>query len=155
MITVFLELVFYKETIIKHMIKQIRFFYYFIHPTWKCHSQQMHNIATTSFRFRRDVMARRHYGKDIVTSLTLDVSGHLQQNKVQKKKDSFCHLMTCYLSFCLYAASQTTVSHMKRINQAESPIFVIFVCSLFPKAILFDCYFNIDIIISLVVCLLM
>ena len=46
-----------------------------------------------------------------------------------------------------YAASQTTVlhmkRHMKRLNQTESPIFVIlcvFMCSMFPKAILFDIY---------------
>ena len=31
---------------------------------------------------------------------------------------------------------------MKRLNQTESPIFVIFICSLFPKAILFDFYAN-------------
>ena len=35
---------------------------------------------------------------------------------------------------------KTTVLHMKRLNQTESPIFVI-LCSLFPKAILFDFYF--------------
>ena len=40
----------------------------------------------------------------------------------------------------IYSASQTTVSHMKRLNQTESTIFVIFMCSLFPKAILFDIY---------------
>ena len=38
-----------------------------------------------------------------------------------------------------YADSQTTVLHMKKLNQNESPIFVI-LCSLFPKAILFDFY---------------
>ena len=38
-----------------------------------------------------------------------------------------------------YAASQTTMLHMKRHNNTESPIFVIS-CSLFPKAILFDFY---------------
>ena len=42
-----------------------------------------------------------------------------------------------------YAASQTTVLHMKRLNQTKSPIFSDFrdlVCSLFPKAILFYFY---------------
>ena len=40
-----------------------------------------------------------------------------------------------------YAASQTTVLHMKRLNQTESPIFVILCVYLFPKAILFDFYY--------------
>ena len=39
-----------------------------------------------------------------------------------------------------YAASQTTMLHMKRLNKTESPIFEIFVCSLFPNAILFYFY---------------
>ena len=38
-----------------------------------------------------------------------------------------------------YAASQTTVLHIKRLNQTESLIFVIF---LFQKAIRFDFYFT-------------
>ena len=40
-----------------------------------------------------------------------------------------------------YAASQTTVLHMKRLHQNESPNFVV-LCSLFPKAILFYFYFT-------------
>ena len=41
-----------------------------------------------------------------------------------------------------YASSQATVVHMKRLNQTESPNFRDFVCSLFPKAILFYFYFT-------------
>ena len=41
-----------------------------------------------------------------------------------------------------YAAPQTTVLHMKRFNQTESPIFVIYVFFVFSKAILFDFYFT-------------
>ena len=41
-----------------------------------------------------------------------------------------------------YAASQTTVLHMKRLNQTEPPIFVNFVCSSFPKAILFYLFYS-------------
>ena len=37
-----------------------------------------------------------------------------------------------------YAASQTTVLHMKRLSQTD---FRNFMCSLFPKAIIFDPYF--------------
>ena len=37
-----------------------------------------------------------------------------------------------------YAATQTTLLHMKRLNQTESPIFL---CSLFPMAIPFDFYY--------------
>ena len=39
----------------------------------------------------------------------------------------------------MYAALQTIVLHMKRLNQIESD-FRDFVCSLFPKAMLFDFY---------------
>ena len=39
-----------------------------------------------------------------------------------------------------YAASGTTVLHMKRLNQTESPIFVILCVLFFPKAILFYFY---------------
>ena len=39
-----------------------------------------------------------------------------------------------------YAASQTTVLHMKRLNLTESGIFVILCVFLVPKAILFYFY---------------
>ena len=42
-----------------------------------------------------------------------------------------------------YAASQTTVLHMKRLNQTESE-FRDFVCSLFPKANIF--YFSSEVV---------
>ena len=40
-----------------------------------------------------------------------------------------------------YAASQTTVLHMKRLNQTVSPIFLIFFVFCFSKAIISDVYF--------------
>ena len=40
------------------------------------------------------------------------------------------------------AASPMTVFHMKRLNKTEFPILLIFMYSLFPKAILFDFYFT-------------
>ena len=39
-----------------------------------------------------------------------------------------------------YAASQTRVLYMRRLNQTESPILVISMRCLFPKTILFDLY---------------
>ena len=41
-----------------------------------------------------------------------------------------------------YAAPKITLSHIKRLNQTESPIFCDLMCSLFPKAILFGFYFT-------------
>ena len=42
----------------------------------------------------------------------------------------------------IQSASQTTVLHMKRLNQTESPIFVIFFVFFVSKAFFFDFYFT-------------
>ena len=36
----------------------------------------------------------------------------------------------------VYAESQTTLLYMKGLNKIESPVFVLFVCSVSPKATL-------------------